>query len=160
MLSSNAYAYFVWAQGAKRRKERPYEGMHGRGRDCAARAAPMMRAVTDLVPLSTAAAAALARLVPARVAQSKEAQRSAELLGQEIAARIPVYARDLQSGALSRVSPAELHVPGKELLVKRADMEAVVELLVAEYVGAAPRLPAAAPTGIARRRSARRYSGA
>lgn len=116
--------------------------------------------MTDLVPLSAAAAQALSRLVPARVAQSEQALRSVELIAREIAVRIPVYARDVHSGALSRIGPTELQMPGKELLVKRADIESVVAGLVAEYVGAASHLPAAAPTGIARRRSARRYSGA
>ena len=89
----------------------------------------------DLVPLSQAAADALSRLVPEGVARSERALRSVELIARAIGAAIDVYARDPRSGALMQVDALDAPLQG-ELLVKRADVESVVDRLVSEYVGA------------------------
>lgn len=68
---------------------------------------------------SVAAAQALARLIPERVAEDSRSIESRKLIAVAISALIPVYRRALPSGALRRVTEAETAI-GK---------------LVDEYVG-------------------------
>lgn len=99
----------------------------------------------DLVSLYEAAAHALARLLPVRVAESAGAIASLDLVAAAICALVPTYKRDSTSGEVRRASEAELEAKLKRgqcpLLVTRADAETAAEKLVAKYVGTKPAVP-------------------
>jgi hypothetical protein len=111
--------------------------------------------VQDLVTLYEAAAHALARLLPARVATSAGAIGSLDLVAAAIFALVPVHKRDPASGELRRARPADLaeirRARGASVFwVTRADAETAAEKLVAEYVGTRPGAPA--PVGDGKRK--------
>ena len=114
----------------------------------------------ELVTLSSAAAHALSKLVPERVARSEEGLRTLQLVAIAISALVSVYARDARSGALGQIGEAELRAgrfsPGAErfvaqsgqeleLLVQRTDVQSAIERLVAQYIGLRPHAPSAQP---------------
>jgi hypothetical protein len=109
----------------------------------------------ELIPLSLAAAHALARLVPAHIARSPGGVESLNLVAIEICALVPVYRRDSPSGEPRRITKADLAagklaLDASSLLVTRADAETAGEKLVAEYVGTKP--PVAAPSSEGRKK--------
>ena len=104
----------------------------------------------EYIALSAAAAQALARLVPERVAEDSRSVESRKLIAVAISALIPVYRRASPSGAHKCVTEAELSagqfrdgamsfVSGSggeiELLVRQSEMETAIGKLVDEYVG-------------------------
>lgn len=118
---------------------------------------PLPLAEETLIPLSAAAAHALQKLLPEHIAKDERSRDSLLLVASAMSALIPIYRED----SLARLTEADLagarFAEGAatlllrtgeritRLAVRRDDMEAATDSLVASYIGSAQSLRAAAP---------------